>query len=55
MQTYTLRLLAACIETIFVVLGFPDDRVRHSHLAMNKWVGMHVGHRVVQIGLTFDS
>ena len=55
MRAYTLRLLSACIEAIFVVLGFPNERVRQSHLAMNKWVGTHVGHRVVQIGLIFDS
>ena len=51
MQAYTLQLLAACIEAIFVVIRFTDNRVHQSHLAVNKWVGTHVGHRVVQIGL----
>ena len=55
MRTYTLRLLAACIEAIFMVFSFPDDRVRQSHLAMNKCVGTHVGNQVGQIGLMFDS
>ena len=54
-RAYTTRMLAGCIEAIFVVLGFPNLKVRQSHLAMNKWIGTHVGHRVVQIGLVFDS
>ena len=54
MRAFTLRLLAACTEAIFVVLGFPDDRILPSHLVMNKWVCTHIGHIVVQIGLVFD-
>ena len=44
MRAYTLRLLSACTEAIFVVLGFPNESVHQSHLAMNKWVGTHIGH-----------
>ena len=49
------QLLVACIEAISVVLGRPVTSVRQCSLAINKWQGMVVGHRIVLIGLVFDS
>ena len=54
-RKFTERLLCACVEAIFVVLGRPDTAVRQCPLAINKWTGMTIGHSIVSIGLTFDS
>ena len=54
-RVYTLQLLAACIEAIFVVLGEPNTSLRRCPLSLDKWTGLHVGHRTIQIGLIFDS
>ena len=55
MWAFTRNMLAGCIEAIFVVLGDPDTTRRQCSLAINKWEGMHVCHRIVAIGLVFDS
>ena len=54
-RLYMKNLLCGCIHAIFVVLGFPDINVRQCPLAMNKWIGMIVGHRAILLGLVFDS
>lgn len=52
---YVRNYLAACIEAIFAVLGRPDTSRRQCPLALDKWIGMTVSHRIVSIGLIFDS
>jgi hypothetical protein len=54
-RKYTLGFLAAVIEAIFAVLGEPDVAKRQCPLALDKWIGMSVGHRITLIGLVWDS
>lgn len=54
-RKYTLGFLAAVIEAIFAVLGEPDVSKRQCPLALDKWIGMSVGHRITLIGLVWDS
>jgi hypothetical protein len=47
--------LGAMIESIFVVMGEPDEDVRQCPLAMDKWRGLVVGPRQIVLGLIIDT
>ena len=49
------RLLAAVIEAIFIVMGRRDDARRQCHLALDKWIGLHISPKFTYIGLEFDT
>ena len=54
-RRHILMLLAACIEAIFVVLGRLNITLRQCPLALNKWEGIVVSHRLIALGLIFGS
>ncbi len=47
--------LGAMIESIFVVMGEPEEDVRQCPLAMDKWRGLVVGPRQIVLGLIIDT
>ena len=47
--------LAAGIDAIFKVMGYPDTDVRPCALAMDKWEMLVVSHIMVLLGLVFDT
>jgi hypothetical protein len=49
------RALSSVIEAIFSVLGDPNVMLRRCPLAMDKWIGMHVSHQIIYIGLLFNT
>ena len=49
------KALAACIESIFTVMGEPQIELRQSHLAMDKWDGAKVGPEQLILGLDIDT
>ena len=50
-----LRLLAATIETIFVVCGRANIEVRQCSLSLKKWLELVVGLIQTVLGLTVDT
>ena len=49
------RLLAAVIETIFVVMGKPEMHLHQWPLAMDKWLKMVISHSQIMLGLKIDT
>jgi hypothetical protein len=49
------RLLAAIIETIFLVCGVPNMSVRQCPLSLEKWDELTVGPRQIVLGLVVDT
>ena len=47
--------LAAGIDAIFRVMGYPNITVRPCALALNKWKELIVSHTMVLLGLVFDT
>jgi hypothetical protein len=47
--------LGAMIESIFVVMGEPNEDVRQCPLAMDKWRELVVGPRQTVLGLIIDT
>ena len=47
--------LAAAIEAIFVVMGFPEPEARQCHLAMDKWESMKPGPTQTMLGLNLNT
>jgi hypothetical protein len=47
--------LAALIEAIFVVMGYPDETIRQCPLAHNKWMSLIISPRQVMLGLVIDT
>ena len=54
-RTNLLRLLAAVIEAIFTVCGFPDIAVRQCPLSLKKWHELIIGPRQIVLGLVIDT
>jgi hypothetical protein len=54
-RTNLLRLLAAVIEAIFTVCGFPDIAVRQCPLSLEKWHELIIGPRQIVLGLVIDT
>ena len=50
-----LHTLAAALEAIFTVMGFPMLLLRQCAVAMDKWRGLHVSHCMVLLGLVFNT
>ena len=50
-----LRTLAAAAEAIYTVLGFPALGIRQCAIALDKWKELFVSHRLVLLGLEFDT
>ena len=49
------KLLRSVVKAIFVVTGFPDNRLRQCAVAMDKWIGMKVSYSTTLLGLTFNT
>ena len=49
------RKLAAIIEAIFCLMGFPDEEKRRCPLSLDKWEGMTVGPFQTLLGLFYDT
>ncbi len=49
------QVLAALIETIFVVMGAPDTSVCQCSLAKDKWKKLQVAHIQTLLGLVIDT
>ena len=47
--------LAAAIESIYTILGFPSLDIRPSAIAIDKWTTLSLGTSQVLLGLKFDS
>jgi hypothetical protein len=47
--------LAALIEAIFVVMGYPDEKIRQCPLALDKWTSLIISTRQVMLGLVIDT
>ena len=47
--------LAAMIESIFVVMGEPEEEVRQCPLAMDKWMDLVISPRQTILGLIIDT
>ena len=47
--------LAALIEAIFVVMGYPDETIRQCPLALDKWISLIISPRQVMLGLIIDT
>jgi hypothetical protein len=47
--------LAAMIESIFVVMGEPEEELRQCPLAMDKWRDLVIGPRQTVLGLIIDT
>ena len=45
------RLLAAVLETIFVVMGKPETKLLQGPLAMDKWLELVISHPQIMLGL----
>ena len=54
-KEWILKLLAAIIESIFVVCGRPDTDVRQCPLSLEKWGELIVGPRQIILGLVVDT
>jgi hypothetical protein len=54
-KKWILKLLAAIIESIFVVCGRPDTDVRQCPLSLEKWGELIVGPRQIILGLVVDT
>ena len=51
----TLKLLAAIIEAIFMVCGFPDISIHQCPLSLEKWLELKVGTIQTVLGLIVDT
>jgi hypothetical protein len=49
------KLLAAIIESIFLVCSKPDVTVRECPLSLKKWHELSVGPRQIMLGLVVDT
>ncbi len=47
--------LAAIIEAIFCLMGYPDEAKRRCPLSLDKWEGMIVGPYQIMLGLFYDT
>ena len=47
--------LAAMIESIFIVMGEPEEELRQCPLAMDKWRDLVIGPRQTVLGLIIDT
>lgn len=47
--------LAAAIESIYAILGFPSPDIRPSAIAIDKWTTLCLGTSQILLGLIFDS
>ena len=47
--------LAAIIEAIFCMMGYPDEAKRRCPLSLDKWEGMTVGPYQTMLGLFYDT
>ena len=47
--------LAAMIESIFVVMGEPEEEVRQCPLALDKWMDLVISPRQTVLGLIIDT
>ena len=47
--------LAAGIEAIFDVLGWPATHIRQCAISLKKWKLLYIMHRIVLLGLVFDT
>lgn len=54
-QRYMLTAMAASIEALFSLLGYPNERVRRSALSMDKFASALCSWRKEQLGILIDS
>ena len=54
-QRYMLTVMAASVEALFSLLGYPNERERRSALSMNKFTSAKCSWRKEQIGILIDT